>query len=297
MKRVGVSITALPGAWFTTPLVFPPLCYCFWPFPLAYSTLICLPMWSAPLSSRALLKEDFFENLTKANPFGFPSGLEMSLTLRIFPHSLKSSLISESKALKERPWTATSNYPVSSSSLFSSFSSSIFYYCSTFFAGFFTSAEGFLLGAGFSYYSSSSDTCFFAGFLTSAEGFLFGAGFYYYSYSEDVSFFGTFFAGFFCTGFYYSDSYSDDYFFKAFFFWSTLTASFDTFLGLGCLGCYYYSSDEVYFFATFFGWTATFFGGSGSSSDEDSFFFNLVYFLSLVWTTAFLGGAMISSSD
>lgn len=185
MKRVGVSITALPGAWFTLGLL-PPLCSCFCAFPLASSTRIARPMWSAPFNSRALLKEDFFENLTKAKPFGFPSGLEIIFTLRILPHSLNSSLMSASKALKESPWTATSNSPVSSSSLFSS---SISYSFSCFLGCFLRSADGFLLGAGFYSYSYSSDYCFLGCFFTSAEGFLFGAGFGYYSSSEDSSFF------------------------------------------------------------------------------------------------------------
>jgi len=60
-------------------------------------------MCSVPLSSRALLKDDLVENLTKANPFGFPSGLEISFTLSMFPQESNKSLTSASKALKERP--------------------------------------------------------------------------------------------------------------------------------------------------------------------------------------------------
>jgi hypothetical protein len=56
-----------------------------------------------PLSSRALLKDDLVENLTKAKPFGLPSGLLIILTLVIFPHELNKSLISPSKALKDKP--------------------------------------------------------------------------------------------------------------------------------------------------------------------------------------------------
>ena len=65
-------------------------------FPLAYSTFIDLPKCSVPVISKALFKADFFPNLTKAIPFGFPSGLMSKLTLRMVPHSSNKSLTSES---------------------------------------------------------------------------------------------------------------------------------------------------------------------------------------------------------
>lgn len=108
MNNVGVSITALFETYCPPPfLLFPPLCSCLWLLPLAYSTRICLPMCSLPLSSKALLKDDFDENLTKANPFGLPSGLEINLTLMTLPQGANNSLTSPSKALKESPLTAT----------------------------------------------------------------------------------------------------------------------------------------------------------------------------------------------
>jgi len=55
-----------------------------------------LPIISAPLNSKALLKEFLEENLTKAKPLGPPSGFVNSLTFVIFPHSSKKLLISPS---------------------------------------------------------------------------------------------------------------------------------------------------------------------------------------------------------
>lgn len=95
-------MTAVPGAAFLPP-AFPPLSPPLFAFPLAYSTLIYLPICSVPFNSKALLNEFFEENLTKANPFGFPSGRLIILTLVTFPHGLNKSLISPSKALKDNP--------------------------------------------------------------------------------------------------------------------------------------------------------------------------------------------------
>jgi len=63
-------------------------------FLLGFLKVRDLPRCSLPLSSTALLNEDFFENLTKAVPFDLPSSLVKSLTSVTFPHSLKKSLIS-----------------------------------------------------------------------------------------------------------------------------------------------------------------------------------------------------------
>lgn len=202
------------------------------------------------------MKDDFVENFTKANPFGFPSGLIIILILSMLPHGSNNSLISPSKALKDSPWTATSNYPCSYSTT------------GCFAAGFLTtSAEPFLFGAGFYSYS---DSYYFSIFLTGA--FFFGCGFYY---SESSSLSWTFLTGFLVAstliasfdpflGFgFYSDSYSDSY------FWTALTGFFattyfDPFLGFGFSSSSDYY-DEVYFLATFFtGWALTGFFGAYS---------------------------------
>ena len=159
--------------------LFPLSCLC--PAPLAYYTLIFLPIWSDPFNYKAFATADLVENLTNANPFGFPSGLFINFTFRIFPQPLNKSLISESYALKDKPCTATSNYPYYS-------------YCSTFWGystfgwtfPFFlvTSAEPFLF-AGF--YSYSYDYTFFSTFLAWTAFFFAGSGFY--SSSSELYFF------------------------------------------------------------------------------------------------------------
>lgn len=100
MKRVGVSMTAFPwgasppkaGLLLNPPLwLLPPLLkFFFWDSSMVRD----LPRCSLPLSSIALLNEDFLENLTKAVPLDLPSSLVKSLTSVTFPHSLKKSLIS-----------------------------------------------------------------------------------------------------------------------------------------------------------------------------------------------------------
>lgn len=165
MKSVGVSIFAFPSGcllfpplWLPLKLLF--LCYPpLWLLFLASSTRIFLPMCSIPLSSKALLNDNFDENLTKAKPFGFPSGLEINLTFKIFPQSLNKSLTSPSNALKESPWTATSNSPCSS-----------YYYYSILLAG---TCTGCCLPLGFWTTSSSSDSgsiFFGAGFFLAGWG-------------------------------------------------------------------------------------------------------------------------------
>lgn len=125
MKRVGVSITAVPGA--SLLLLFLALLFLSLNLPLfcwnpplllfwAYSTFKVLPICSIPLNYKALLNEFLEENFTKADPFDLPSGFVSNLTLRMLPHSSNKSLISESYALKESPMTIISNSPSSSSS-------------------------------------------------------------------------------------------------------------------------------------------------------------------------------------
>lgn len=132
-------------------------------------------MCSAPLSSRALLNDDFLENLTKAVPLDLPSSLVSSLTSRTFPHSLKKSLISLSYAWKESPLTQISKDPSSSAGFSSSMGST--------FLGAGLAATGLAAGflaTGF-YYSLSSLDSFLAAGL---KAFL-GAGFSSDYYSDD----------------------------------------------------------------------------------------------------------------
>lgn len=306
MNKVGVSMLALPAGWLSK-LLLPPLWSCFCPVPLASSTLIFLPMCSDPLSSRALLRADLVENLTKAKPFGFPSGLFIILTFRIFPQALKRSLISPSKALNERPCTATSNYPSSSSYSFSGWGY-YFFVCLAFVAFLVISPEAFLFGAGFSSYYSS-DSSFFKGFFA-AGFFLAGSGSSDYSSESTAGFrvlgatLATYFEPFLGFGF-YSDYYSSESAFLSVFAGGLATIYFDAFLVFG------FSEDYSSDFSTFLflPWTTGFnyfdaflafgFSSSDYSSEEVSFFFAilacLAYFLFFVSGTAPFFGAMISS--
>lgn len=194
-----------------------------------------------------MLRADLVENLTKANPFGLPSGLFIIFTFKILPHELKRSLMSPSKALKERPCTATSNYPSSSSSF--SASGYYFFVCFPLAAFLVISPEAFLFGAGFySYYSS--DSSFFKGFL--AAGFFLAGSGYSDSSSEStagfkflgatlVTYFEPFLVGF---GF-YSDYYSSESAFFKVFAGALATTYFDAFLGFD------FSEDYSSDFSTF----------------------------------------------
>lgn len=288
-------MTASPAG--ACPFLLPPLWSVFWLFPRAYSTRICRPRCSDPFSSRALLKEAFEENFTKANPLGLPSGLEIILTLVTFPQGANKSRTSPSKALNERPCTATSNSPCSSSSSCSSTTG-----C---FTVFLTSTEAFLLGAGFYYYSDSLFYIFLG------AGFFFGWG----ASSSDSSLYSTgFLATFFCSTFgiyfepfrtglgFYSDSSSS----SATILVAFLAIYFDAFLtGFG-FSSDSSSSDSTAGFAGFLATTgalaAGFFGGSSEDYSDSSFlacFAFLISFLSLTWT---IGAAIfflisLTSSD